>query len=59
MDDLLSRIAWMYYNDEMTQKEIADRLGLSRIKVLRLLKQAREEGIVEIKIKTRRSIFSI
>lgn len=51
MDDLLSRIAWMYYNTEMTQKEIAQRLGLSRIKVLRLLKQAREKGIVEIKIK--------
>lgn len=47
-DDLLVRSAWMYYHDEMTQEQIAERLGLSRVKVTRLLQQAREAGIVKI-----------
>lgn len=49
---LLSKIAWMYYVDNLTQKKIGDQLGLSRIKVNRMLQQARNLGIVEIKIHT-------
>lgn len=46
------RAAWMYYEEGMTQEEIAKRLGISRVKVTRLNKQARELGIVKIKIQT-------
>ncbi len=34
----------------MTQNEIADKLGLSRVKVYRLLKEAREEQVVQIMV---------
>jgi DNA-binding transcriptional regulator LsrR (DeoR family) len=47
---LLVRISWLYYVEELTQQQIGDRLGLSRIKVNRLLSQARRAGIVEIRI---------
>ncbi|MBO8141620.1 MAG: sugar-binding transcriptional regulator [Firmicutes bacterium] len=47
---LMARVAWMYYRQGMTQQEIGDRLGMSRIKVLRLLARARNEGIVQIRI---------
>ena len=47
---LLYKIATAYYKDDLTQKEIAKRLGLSRIKVSRLLRQAREERIVQITV---------
>src|SRR5690606_14581569 len=47
---LMARIAWMYYHQGLTQQEIGDRLGLSRVKVLRLLARAREEGIVQIRV---------
>src|SRR5690625_308545 len=47
---LLARIAWMYYNQGMTQQAIGDQLGLSRNKVLRLLARARAEGIVQIRV---------
>jgi DNA-binding transcriptional regulator LsrR (DeoR family) len=40
----------MYYNQKYKQQEIADRLHLSRPKVSRLLKQAREHGIVQISV---------
>ncbi|WP_221929922.1 sugar-binding transcriptional regulator [Fodinibius sediminis] len=40
----------MYYDQNLNQQEIANRLHLSRPKVSRLLKQAREEGIVRISV---------
>lgn len=48
--DMLVRIAWQYYMEDFTQQEIAERFNLSRPKVARLLKEARETGIVEFKI---------
>ncbi len=48
--NLLAQIAWMYYEQEMTQNHIAAQLGLSRVKVHRLLKQARDEQVVQITI---------
>ncbi len=50
--ELMTRVASLYYLDDLTQGEIADSLGLSRPKVGRLLKRAREEGIVEITVHT-------
>jgi DNA-binding transcriptional regulator LsrR (DeoR family) len=50
LDDLLARIAWLYYIEDLTQKEIARRFHMSRVKVTRLLKQARQRGLVEIRI---------
>ncbi len=49
---LLARIAWMYFQDDQTQTEIAEKLGLSRVTINRMIKEAREIGLVEIKIKT-------
>lgn len=48
--DLLAQVASMYYEQEMTQNEIGAQLGLSRVKVYRLLKQARAERVVQITI---------
>jgi DNA-binding transcriptional regulator LsrR (DeoR family) len=47
---LCTRVAKFYYEGELTQQEIARKLGISRIKVHRILNRAREMGIVEIKI---------
>lgn len=47
-EELMKRVAWMYYEDDLNQQEIADRLKLSRTKVLRLLKDSRESGFVRI-----------
>lgn len=48
--ELLAQVASMYYEQDMTQSEIGSQLGLSRVKVYRLLKQAKANGVVEIKI---------
>jgi len=47
---ILTKISRLYYLDDLSQQEIADRIGISRSKVSRALKMARNEKIVEIKI---------
>ena len=47
---LLFKIAQAYYEQGLTQKQIGERYGLSRMKVSRLLKQARELQIVQISL---------
>lgn len=51
--ELLVRVAWYYYRDELTQAQIADRLHISRPTVARLLQRARDSGIVTIDVDTR------
>ena len=48
--ELLAQVASMYYDQELTQSAIGEELGLSRVKIYRLLKQAKEEQIVQITI---------
>ena len=43
-------VARLYYLDDLTHQQIADRLGLSRVKVTRLLRQAVEAKVVEFRI---------
>lgn len=46
----LAEVASMYYDQNMTQQEIANRVGVTRSGVSRLLSEARAKGIVEIVI---------
>ena len=48
--ELLAKVAAMYYEDEMTQNDIAAALELSRVKIHRLLKEARELQVARILI---------
>jgi DNA-binding transcriptional regulator LsrR (DeoR family) len=49
--DFLTRMASLHYLEGKTQAEVARVLGLSRQKVQRMLRQARELGVVEINIR--------
>ena len=49
---LLVKTAILYYKYDMNQPAISSKLGISRQKVGRLLKQARESGVVTITIHT-------
>jgi lsr operon transcriptional repressor len=51
-EELLLRVAWYYYKDELTQDEIARRLSMSRASVGRLLDRARRVGLVSINLNT-------
>ena len=49
-ENLLYKATWYYYVDNMTQKEIAEQLGISRMRVVKLLSRAKDEGVVQFKI---------
>jgi len=48
--ELMTRAAVLYYMEYATQAEVAERLGISRVTAGRLIRQAREDGIVEITV---------
>jgi len=48
--ELLAQVASMYYEDDVTQDEIARRVGTSRSTVSRMIQEAREVGVVEITV---------
>ena len=47
---ILSLAAKLYYVDKLGQEEVARLLSLSQAQVSRLLKKAREKGIVKIEV---------
>jgi deoxyribonucleoside regulator len=47
---LLSNVAVLYYKEGLTQSEISKRIGVSRASVVNYLRQARDTGIVDIRI---------
>lgn len=50
--NLIVKIAWYYYMEDMTQKQISDRLNISRMKVVKYLEMARTQGLVQFKVRT-------
>ncbi len=44
------RVAKLYYVDEFKQEKIARKLNISKYKVSRVLKKAKEEGVVKIEV---------
>lgn len=50
-DDLLAEVATLYYRDRLDQEKIAARIGVSRSTVSRMLSEALEAGVVEIRIR--------
>ncbi|MCC8380704.1 transcriptional regulator LsrR [Xenorhabdus sp. PB30.3] len=52
-EELLARVAWFYYHDGLTQGDIGELLGLSRLKVSRLLEKGRRSGVIHVQINSR------
>lgn len=55
---LMTKVAHLYYNQEMTQPEIAAQLDLSQATVSRLLKRAKQEQIVRVTVNVPHGIYS-
>lgn len=49
-EELLLKAASLYYMNGLTQEQIAKQFGLSRPTIVRMLKQAVDEGFVEIRL---------
>lgn len=55
---MLGRVARLHYEHGFTHQQIADTLGVSRVKVTRMLAEARRQGIVEIRIHSEETIYT-
>ncbi len=49
-NDLAVRVAWLYHEHGLTQQDIADRLGISRSTISRVLTEAERDGIIRVVI---------
>ncbi len=52
-DDDIAQAAWLYYVGNLSQQEVSKKLGVSRFKVLRMLADARAQGLVRITVEHR------
>jgi DNA-binding transcriptional regulator LsrR (DeoR family) len=50
-EELMIKAAWYYFLEDKTQQKISDLLGISRMRVIRLLEKARQTGLVQFKIR--------
>ncbi|WMJ84737.1 sugar-binding transcriptional regulator [Oscillospiraceae bacterium LTW-04] len=50
-ESLIIKTAWYYYLENMTQQRIAEILGISRIRVIKLLEKARQTGVIQFKVR--------
>jgi DNA-binding transcriptional regulator LsrR (DeoR family) len=48
----LARVAWAYHVEEMTQEQVAQKLGVTRLRVNKALSEARRSGLVRITFNT-------
>ncbi len=49
---LATRAAWLYYVEGQTQEQVAQHLGINRIRVNRILGMARDTGLIQVRINT-------
>ncbi len=50
-ESLIIKTAWYYYLENMTQQRIAEILGISRIRVIKLLEKARQTGVIQFQVR--------
>ena len=55
----MARAAWLYYGEELTQSQIAEKLNVSRSTVIRMIQSAREIGLVRITIGVASDTFEL
>jgi lsr operon transcriptional repressor len=48
-----ARVAWLYFMEGLTQADIAQKLGMTRLRVNRMLVEARTSGLVSITLNSR------
>lgn len=50
-ESLMIKAAWYYYFEGMTQQHVAELMGISRMRIIRLLEKARQTGIIQFKLR--------
>lgn len=51
-ETLMIKATWCYYIEGMTQQNIAERLNISRMRVIKLLEKSRTQNIIQFKVRS-------
>ena len=51
-ETLMAKAAWYYYYDDLTQQQISERLGVTRMRVIKLLDKAKRTGVIRFQIRS-------
>ena len=51
-ESLMVKASWYYYFENMTQQAIVDRLSISRMRVIKLLDNARQTGVIQFRLRS-------
>lgn len=51
-ESLMVKVSWYYYFENMTQQAIADRLNISRMRVIKLLGDAQRMNIIQFRLRS-------
>lgn len=51
-ESLIAKTAWYYYSENLTQQNISELLGISRMRVIKLLEKAKSTGIIQFRIRS-------
>lgn len=50
-ENLMAKAAWYYYFENLTQQQISEKIGISRIRVIHLLEKARQTGMIQFRLR--------
>ena len=50
-ESLMIKAAWYYYFEDMTQQHVAELMGISRMRVIKLLEKSRQTGIIQFRLR--------
>lgn len=48
---LMVKAAWYYYFEDMTQQRVGEHMGISRMRVIKLLEKAKQTGIIQFRLR--------
>lgn len=48
---LMTKAAWYYYFEGITQQQAAERMGITRMRIIKLLERARQTGIIRFSLR--------
>ena len=48
---LMVKASWYYYFENLTQQQVANQMGLTRMRVMKLLDTARQSGIIQFRLR--------
>ncbi|HCM27523.1 MAG TPA: sugar-binding protein [Treponema sp.] len=57
-ENLMVKASYYYYFEDMTQQDIAKLMGISRIRIIKLLEKARQTGIIQFKLR-KNAVFNV